>query len=642
MLDLFDCNGQRVPLGKKIGTGGEGSVYDLHVQESNLVAKIYHKPISNEKQAKLLGMAKGCDDSLKSIAAWPMETLHEKSGGAVRGFLMSKVADYEPIHHLYGPSHRKQRYPDKDWAFLVNAARNTAAAFDTIHSHGHIIGDVNPNLVFVAGSSTVKLIDCDSFQVISDGTYYLCEVGVPHFTPPELQNMPSFHGVRRTRNHDNFGLALLIFHILLMGRHPFSGVYSGTGDMALEKAIAQFRYAFGLSSASKGMSPPPNSVTPKILPDTLSSLFEKAFGEQGQLPEGRPTAKHWVGALDSLKGQLRTCGQDSIHKYFGGLSSCPWCVQEQRAGNIFFVSLVSTNFGVSTFDLSKVWAEIIFVKSPGVAPEISSGGFNVVPKPLPVSLQDAKNVVMYKKIAAIGLIVACLIVAPSFFLLALIVAGFLFFSSVDDHVERNIRQRALNTAREHMVSIQERWSREAGDSKFQLKLKELGASRKEYESLANQLFLERQKLQQNLHANQLYKFLDKFFIENATIKGVGPTRKATLASFGIETAADVEWNKIIRISGFGASLTSSIISWRKSFEKKFVFDTTKGIDPADIAALNHRFSQNKKQLEGILLAGPERLNQIRSEIVAHRTQMFPMVQNAARQLAQAQKDFSII
>lgn len=642
MNDMFDSSGRRVSLGKKIGTGGEGTVYEVPALGNDIVAKIYHKEVSPEKQAKLLGMVKAGDESLRKIAAWPKETLHMGAGGQIRGFLMPKVAGCEEVHVLYGPSHRKQRYPDKDWAFLVNTARNTAAAFEAIHSHGHVIGDVNPKFVFVAGNSIVKLIDCDSFQIIADGKHYLCEVGVPHFTPPELQNYSTFRGIHRTKNHDNFGLALLIFHILLMGRHPFSGVFSGAGDMPLEKSIQQFRYAFGLNAASRGMTPPPNSVTPAILPGAVSQLFERAFTERGAQLEGRPTARDWVATLDSLKGQLRTCGQESAHKYFGGLTACPWCIQEQRSGNFFFISLATATSGINSFNLAQVWTRIMAIKSPGRAPEISASGFKIQPRPLPDSIGSARNAVVFKKIAAVGLILGSLVMAPQWFIIALIIGAFLFFSKADDLAERNARIGALNTARQHMTTLQERWNLEAGDGKFQAKIKELSNLQTEYESLANQLSQEKQKLQQNLRNTQLYKFLDKFFLENHDIPGVGPTRKATLASFGVETAADVNWSKIISIKGFGQALAGAIVSWRKSIEQRFVFDPTKGVDPADIAALNQRFSQKRRQLEGQLLAGPEQLNLLREQIVRQRTQILTVVQAAAQQLAQAEADLSIM
>jgi DNA-binding helix-hairpin-helix protein with protein kinase domain len=64
-----------------------------------------------------------------------------------------------------------------------------------------------------------------------------------------------------------------------MGRHPFSGVFRGKGDMPIEKAIAELRYAFGRNAALKLMEPPPNAVTPAILPESLAGRFERAFAE---------------------------------------------------------------------------------------------------------------------------------------------------------------------------------------------------------------------------------------------------------------------------------------------------------------------------------------------------------------------------
>src|SRR5205814_7863741 len=69
------------------------------------------------------------------------------------------------------------------------------------------------------------LIDCDSFEITDGKTVFPCMVGVPTYTPPELQGQ-SFQGVRRTKQHDAFGLAVLIFHMLFLGRHPFAGIRS--------------------------------------------------------------------------------------------------------------------------------------------------------------------------------------------------------------------------------------------------------------------------------------------------------------------------------------------------------------------------------------------------------------------------------
>ena len=115
---------------------------------------------------------------------------------------------------IYSPAHRKQEYPKAAWDFLLYVARNIASSFETLHSHGHVIGDVNQDSFMVGKDSKVVLIDSDSFQINARGTLHLCKVGVPIYTPPEILALPSFDGINRTANHDNFGLALLIFHIL--------------------------------------------------------------------------------------------------------------------------------------------------------------------------------------------------------------------------------------------------------------------------------------------------------------------------------------------------------------------------------------------------------------------------------------------
>jgi DNA-binding helix-hairpin-helix protein with protein kinase domain len=78
------------------------------------------------------------------------------------------------------------------------------------------VGDINHSGFLISPEAKVKLIDADSFQVSDGAKHYFCKVGVPEYTPPELQNQP-LGGVLRTSNHDAFGLAVVIFQLLFMG-----------------------------------------------------------------------------------------------------------------------------------------------------------------------------------------------------------------------------------------------------------------------------------------------------------------------------------------------------------------------------------------------------------------------------------------
>src|SRR5215203_2132349 len=44
--------------------------------------------------------------------------------------VLRRVTDHREIHHLYIPAHRKIEFPRADWLFLIDGARNCAAAFE--------------------------------------------------------------------------------------------------------------------------------------------------------------------------------------------------------------------------------------------------------------------------------------------------------------------------------------------------------------------------------------------------------------------------------------------------------------------------------------------------------------------------------
>src|SRR5262245_15218507 len=260
-------------------------------------------------------------------------------GHTPHGLLMPKVAGCKDIHKLYSPKSRKTEFPTADFRFLLSVTANVARAFAVVHQNHCVIGDVNHGSITVAQNATVKLIDCDSFQVVINGQNYLCEVGVPTFTPPELQGRP-FHGIVRTTNHDNFGLAVLIFHLLFMGRHPFAGRYLGRGDMPIETAIQQFRFAYGTDRKLVLMEPPPHVPALSCMSSSIAALFERAFSRQATNGHPRPPPSDWIMALDATGKQLARCKREPNHFYVSASPSCPWCSVESATGVVLFNEFV--------------------------------------------------------------------------------------------------------------------------------------------------------------------------------------------------------------------------------------------------------------------------------------------------------------
>jgi hypothetical protein len=132
---------------------------------------------------------------------------------------------------------------------------------------------------------------------------------------------------------------------------------------------------------------------------------------------------------------------------------------------------------------------------------------------------------------------------------------------------------------------------------------------------------------------QLRSFLQQFYIAYAKIRGIGRNRKILLRSYGVETAADVEQNRVQQISGFGPVVAGSLIAWRKSIEKRFVFNPNQPISPADIAAIKAAVLKKKSQLEGDLRQSLARLQNASNQTRSIRNSL----QASAVQIWKAQK-----
>jgi DNA-binding helix-hairpin-helix protein with protein kinase domain len=637
---IYDSQGRLLPFGRRIGRGGEGEVYEL-AQDPKLVAKVYHKPVPKERAEKIRAMVRLKTEPLTQVAAWPVDTCHYRPGAEVSGLVMPKVSGHEEIHNLYSPKNRLSSFPAANWQFLIRSAANLARAFAVVHDHGHLVGDVNHGNVLVSHQATVRLIDCDSFQVRgTDGYPFLCEVGVSTHVPPELQG--GSLRVLRTEDHDGFGLAVVIFQILFMGRHPYSGHYLGPGDMPIEKAIREHRFAYGVTASSRQMRQPPNTLDLAAASQPVAALFERAFSPQAAQGAPRPRARDWVTALETVK--TTKCSRNAAHLYLAGLAVCPWCDLEARSGTVFFY-FVSVQAPGTVFSLAAVWTRISATPGPGALPAIPTPAAYLV-QPSAGTLEAAKQKKGRYAVAALAVLAG---VALGFYLggcsAALVFAvsialatGLAAYKS-PKHQEA---QQRLKDVQEQLRRLGDLWPLQAGDGPFRIKLAELETLRKEYLDLSSLRTRKLAALEADRRSTQMERFLDQYRIDRARISGISHGRTATLQSYGIETAADIQKRDILQIPGFGPVLTDTLMRWRQSIELKFVFDPSKGIDPADIAAVDRSIAVRKDHIERKLLAGAAELEKLRHQISIRRQALFQQLEAAAKVVAQAEADFKAL
>jgi len=647
---LYSGASQPLELGQALGQGGEGAVHEI-AGRPGFVVKIYHQPISADKALKLEGMVRQAHPGLLDIAAWPVDVLRVQPEGPVQGFIMPRVSGYREIHSLYGPAHRRKAFPQADWSFLVHAARNLSSAFEAIHARGHVIGDVNPGNVLVSLQALVKLIDCDSFQISAGGRLFPCDVGVPQFTAPELQGR-SFHGLQRTPDHDGFGLALLCFHLLFMGRHPFAGRYRGKGDMPIERAIQELRFAFGRHAASRQMEPPPHILPLAALPASITDLFERAFAPPG-LAQGRPTARDWLQALERLGRELHGCSRNSVHKYPRHLRDCPWCELERASGAVFFLPAPSAAVtellaGLPDFDLDRVWNRILAVAPPGnEAMPAPATHAPIAPTPLPEPLRRIQRSNGIKAAFITGAMLAAILIRPRLSGLWLPLAVITWSLLRNPAVRREYQRRrlALFAARRERQELHALWNQHASGQPFAERLNALRALRDRLRNLPAELQRDVQRLEADQRQIQLQAFLENHFIDAARIPGILTTHRMALESYGIETAADVSAEALKTVPGFGQRLgrqrSAALLAWRQALEQRFRYDSRKGVDPTAIADLRRCYAQERLRIERELLAASDELAKIKADILKHRAQINVTLIRQAMREAQAQADLRV-
>ncbi len=324
-------SGEKYQLEHNIGSGGEARIWSVKGRP-DLLAKIYLK-FDPGRETKLQAMLAAPPASVKghTAVAWPQALLYQ--GQRFVGFVMPHLQHYQPIFNIYHPVKRRQSFAGINTQFLHHTAHNLAIAVATVHARGHLIGDLNESNILVNRQALVALVDSDSFQITSSsGVVYRCPVGKAEYTPPELQAV-NFQTVNRTLAHDHFGLAVLIFQLLMAGFHPYAGIL--TVPTPVERIdLYCLKQGWFPYVSNRLVLPPPNAPAFDLLHPSLQRAFRRCFVDGQRQPDQRPTAQEWQEALEKASQALTTCRRNPEHIYSNHRWRCPWCVRERQQQNV--------------------------------------------------------------------------------------------------------------------------------------------------------------------------------------------------------------------------------------------------------------------------------------------------------------------
>lgn len=635
---LFSADMKPLRVSSLIGRGGEGEVYALHGIQDQVV-KLYTVADTQSREAKIEKMIADGLSKLTPLIAFPVAIIRNKAGAFV-GFTMMKFSGHQPLHELYAPGARKISFPRADYRFLVRTAANVARAVASAHGNNCVIGDINHSGILISEQATAALIDADSFQIVDGGNRYCCKVGTPEYTPPELQGA-SLDGALRTKNHDAFGLAVVIFQLLWMGRHPYSGRYTG-GDMPLEKAIREFRFAY--SSRETGMQRPPAVPQLKDFSPAIEAAFEQAFGPQGTIE--RPSPKQWIALLQEFERSLVKCTNNPLHYHAQQTAECPWCRMERMFGVPLFIAALPDFTHTAAFvpmsgDMAAMWRAIEAVGCP--ANENPKPKLLITPEVLPT---NEARVASSKRLrtqllgaALLGIAAATLFAWPSYFIFALVAGGTGINRLLAKHSSFQVFESRYREIEGRRLKAEQEWKDRAGLKEFNDLRSRLAAFNAEYYGLAAEEKRQIQEHQSNRRSDQLRTYLEGFPIRRARIGYVGPAKLAMLTSYGIETAADISAIAVQNVPGFGPVNSRPLIEWRAGLERKFVYNANPTqADAAAIGRIRAEIATRAAQLKAELGTGPERLRRLGSAIQQLQQTVDPILQHLTEQSAQALVD----
>ena len=291
------AGGHEFRLGELISAGGEGSIYET--QLAGQVCKVYHRHrLTKLKERKIELMVSRRLE--RPGICWPTEIVSTAAGEFV-GYLMPRATGTTMQTALFVKPRLEKIFPDWTRQDLVNVAGTFVDHVAYLHSLNIIVGDINPlNLLVTADSTKVWMVDTDSFQIEN----FPCPVGTVNFTPPEIQGQ-NYSSFLRTKEHELFAVATMIFMILFPGKPPYS--QQGGGSPVDNIKLKNFPYPF-FRNRTKENTVRTATIAPQgtwqFIWGNLPQLFRDALFSTFR--EGRRvTVEEWAGLLRDYRDGLQ-------------------------------------------------------------------------------------------------------------------------------------------------------------------------------------------------------------------------------------------------------------------------------------------------------------------------------------------------
>ncbi|MGK3982517.1 hypothetical protein WME99_05740 [Sorangium sp. So ce136] len=317
---VTDMQGVRYALGRQIGRGGQGAVFE--VEGDRLAVKLLIDA-SPSRRERLL-------NQLAHVKRLPLQDIDIARPRAVLraphlGYVMERLTGMIPLETL---AHPPQGEPSVTRWYIAGGGlrrrlRLLAYAADVIaqlHGKGLVYGDPSPHNVFVSentGDHEVRLIDADNIHYQSSpatpGIY------TPGYGAPELILRKS--GVNTLT--DAHAFAVMAFRVLTLA-HPFLGDGVVNGEPEREEEAFEGKVPYIEHPTDESNRSTLGIQRGIVLSGELVKLCERTFVDGLLAPTKRPGIAAWAERLFAAADATLTCPECGASYYFKA-ASCPFC-----------------------------------------------------------------------------------------------------------------------------------------------------------------------------------------------------------------------------------------------------------------------------------------------------------------------------
>jgi serine/threonine protein kinase len=331
-------NFKTLKVGKKLGEGGQGAVYQVsyYGKDGKAGQSKALKWYSGKKTKKAKKFYENLENNIKKGAPnaaflWP-EDITEKQRDGAFGYIMNlRPSEYKDFSCFLLAQEKFASV-----TAMINTALCISAAFRELHNSGYSYQDLNDGNFFI-NPKTGDVLICDNDNVAEYGTN-LGIAGKCRYIAPEIvlgKEVPSIHT-------DKFSLAVVLF-LLLFGNHPLEGkkAYPPCMTEDLERKIYGEEPVFIFDpkdDSNRPLSGINNNAIKRwpLFPKYIQNEFVRAFGKEALVdPSYRVIEKDWLKIFTRLRSEVYKCpGQNKPcgNVFFAdpvNPSQCPECGREQ-------------------------------------------------------------------------------------------------------------------------------------------------------------------------------------------------------------------------------------------------------------------------------------------------------------------------